>query len=66
MKKTQAGFPITELLVVVLLVAGAGGWIANIVKLVAMNMDHITGMLLVRAVGIFVVPLGVVMGFIPA
>ena len=66
MKKTQAGFTIAELLVVVLLVAGAGGWIANIVKLVAMNMDNITGMLLVRAVGIFVVPLGVVMGFIPA
>jgi hypothetical protein len=39
------------------------GWIANIVKLVGMDFGSITGMLIVRTVGIFVPPLGGVMGF---
>jgi prepilin-type N-terminal cleavage/methylation domain-containing protein len=60
----QRGFTAVELLVVVLFVAGAGGWIANIVKLVGMSFDQITGMLVVRAIGIFVAPLGAVMGFL--
>jgi hypothetical protein len=40
-----------------------GGWIANIVKLADMCCD-MSGLLLVRVAGIFVAPLGAVMGFI--
>lgn len=52
------------ILAVAIGVALVGGWIANIVKLVGMNFDHITGMLIVRAVGIFLAPLGAVMGYL--
>lgn len=47
----------------VLVLAGIGGWIANVVKLIHMDLGHVTGMLIVRGVGIFVAPLGSVLGF---
>jgi hypothetical protein len=64
--KKQAGYTITELAVVLLAVvglAGVGGWIANIVKLAGMGFDAITGMLVLRVVGVFLAPLGAVLGF---
>jgi prepilin-type N-terminal cleavage/methylation domain-containing protein len=64
MKKLQHGFTAIELLTVVVLVASLGGWIANIVKLVGMDFSHIGGMLIVRVIGIFMAPLGAVMGFL--
>jgi hypothetical protein len=64
MKNLQRGYTFVELAVVVLAVLGVGGWIANIVKLVAMNFDHITGMLVARAIGVFFAPLGAVLGFL--
>jgi hypothetical protein len=66
MQRKQAGYTVYELLIIVFwlaLLVGVGGWIANIVKLVGMNFDHITGLLIVRAVGIFVAPVGAVLGF---
>lgn len=63
--KKQRGYTIFELVFVLLVLVGGGGWIANIVKLVGMSFDPITGLLIVRAVGIFLAPLGAVMGFIP-
>ena len=39
------------------------GWIANIVKIVGSDFGHITGMLVVRVIGIFVAPLGAILGF---
>jgi hypothetical protein len=44
--------------------AGLGGWIANIVKLVAAADGGITAMLIVRIVGVFFAPLGAVMGYL--
>jgi hypothetical protein len=67
MKRLQRGFTAMELLAVgtfVLIVAGVGGWIANVVKLVGMDFGAVTGMLVVRAIGIVIAPLGAVMGFI--
>jgi hypothetical protein len=67
MKSLQRGFTAMELLAVgwfVLIVAGIGGWIANVVKLVGMDFSAITGMLVVRAIGIVIPPLGAVMGFV--
>ncbi len=40
------------------------GWIANIVEIFGMDFDPITGELVLRVAGIFVAPLGVVMGYI--
>lgn len=51
--------------VVVVAFAALGGWIANIVKLVYMFGDNIeiTTMFVGRILGIFVAPLGVVLGY---
>lgn len=60
----QRGFTIVKLTIAVLFLLGAGGWIANIVKLIGMDFGSITGMLIARAAGIFVAPLGAVLGFL--
>lgn len=67
MRKLQRGFTAVELLTVgffLMVLVGLGGWIANIVKLIGMDFGAITGMLVVRAIGIPLAPLGAVMGFI--
>lgn len=60
----QAGFTLIKLFLSVLLIAGMGGWIANIVKLAGMHFEPITTILVIRVVGIFVPPVGAVMGFL--
>lgn len=61
----QRSYTSFELTIIVLIaVLALGGWIANIVKLVGMDFGAITGLLIVRAIGISIVPLGAVMGFI--
>lgn len=62
--KKQLGFTVVELVVALVALLGFGGWIANIVKLVGSNFDPITGMVVARAIGIFVAPLGAVLGFL--
>jgi hypothetical protein len=47
----------------VILFAGIGGWIANIYKLVGASFDPLTGLVVLRCIGIFVAPLGSVLGF---
>ena len=41
------------------------GWIWNIVKLIAMTFDPLTTLLVVRIIGIFVPPLGAIVGYVP-
>ena len=62
--KKQLSFTIVKLLIVVVGVLGFGGWIANIVKLIGSNFDPLTGMVIARAIGVFVAPLGAVLGFL--
>ena len=62
--KKYSGFSTYELLFFALVLVASGGWIANIVKLVSSNFEPVTGLLIVRVAGIFVPPLGVVMGFL--
>jgi hypothetical protein len=40
------------------------GWLMNIITLWTMPLDPLTGQLIVRIIGIFVAPLGVVLGFV--
>ncbi|MDP3972152.1 MAG: hypothetical protein Q8P61_04480 [Candidatus Nanopelagicales bacterium] len=47
-----------------LLVGGVVGWVWNIVKLAEMGVDPLTAMFVIRAIGIFVAPLGAVLGFL--
>lgn len=62
--KFQRGFTIIELFVCVLSVVMAVGWVWNIVKIVQTGSDVITGMLIARCIGVFVPPLGAVLGFL--
>lgn len=52
------------ILPVTLALVELGGWIANIVKLIGSDFGGITGMIVARAIGIFVAPLGAVLGFL--
>ena len=62
--KKQLGFTMTELAVVMAWLLMACGWIANIVKLVNSDFDPLTGMVVARIIGVFVAPLGAVLGFL--
>lgn len=66
--KKESGFSVVELLTVLFVasvsIAAVWGWVWNIVKIVAIAGDPIGGMLVVRCIGIFVAPLGAVLGFL--
>ena len=47
-----------------LVIASLTGWIWNIVKLSDLGLDPLTGEVVIRVVGIFVAPLGAVMGYL--
>ena len=53
-----------ELTVVIIWLVGAIGWIANIYKLANSSFDVLTGMLVLRIVGIFLAPLGAILGYL--
>lgn len=62
--KKQSWFTSVELAIVVIVLVGVGGWVANIVKLTGESFDPITAMAVIRSIGVFVAPLGSVLGFI--
>ena len=49
---------------VVLVLIGAGGWIANVVKIVGTGCADFNGMLIARCIGVFIAPLGAVLGYL--
>ena len=59
----QSGFTLYEAIISVIVLAGGFGWVWNIVKLIGMSLDPITGLLIVRAIGIFVFPVGMIVGY---
>ena len=67
MRKNQKGFTIIELFIVIIGLAGIVGWVVNIVKLahmgVPIDLAHTSIMFILRIAGIFVPPLGAVLGF---
>jgi hypothetical protein len=48
----------------ILLALAVGGWIANIVKIVNTDFDVFTGLLIARCIGVFMAPLGAVLGYV--
>jgi len=40
------------------------GWLMNLITLWTMPLDPLTGQLIVRIIGIFVAPLGVILGYV--
>ena len=59
----QKGFTLPEIMVILVTLFGIGGWIANIVKIVGMSFDPLSGIAVARIAGIFVAPLGAVLGY---
>ena len=51
-------------LLAVLVLAGGISWVLNIVKIIHTGFDIFTGLLIARCIGVFVPPLGVVLGFL--
>ena len=49
--------------IVLVWVAAVIGWIMNIVTVAGSSFDVITGILVLRVIGIFVAPLGAVLGY---
>lgn len=49
-------------LVFVMAILPIYGWINNIIIICNSNFDHITGMLVCRICGVFVAPLGCILG----
>lgn len=43
---------------------GAVGWVWNIVKIIGTGFDVFTGMLIARCIGVFIAPLGAVLGYL--
>ena len=60
----KRGFTVVELLIAIVLIVGLFGWTWNIVKIVQSGFDVITGMFIARCIGVFVAPLGAVLGFL--
>lgn len=50
--------------VLTLWVVAIGGWILNIVKFVDLDFTTVTGMMILRGIGIFMAPLGAVLGYL--
>ena len=66
MKKIQQGYTAIELFyvtVVPLFMAAVFGWGWNIVKIIHSDFGNITGLLVCRVIGVFVAPVGALLGF---
>lgn len=57
----DASFIIVVLFVLIGFI-GIGGWIANLIKLIYASNDPVTVLIGLRVVGIFVAPLGAILG----
>jgi hypothetical protein len=49
--------------VLVVWLLGAIGWVMNLITIANSSFDVITGMLVLRVVGVFVAPLGAILGY---
>ncbi len=62
-RSIETGIPVTALFLwLAVIITGVVGWVLNIVKLMGMTLDTVTIELVLRGVGIFVAPLGSIMG----
>lgn len=57
------GATLVGLVYVILLLAGIVGWVMNIVTVVHLLSDPLTGFFVLRCIGILLFPLGAVLGY---
>jgi len=62
------GYTLVELVIALftfaVAIGGSYGWVMNIVKVFCSSFDPITGQVVLRVVGIFMPPIGAVMGYL--
>jgi hypothetical protein len=63
-RTTDDGAWIFGLFYLLIIAVGVVGWIWNIVKIVGAVSDPITTMFIIRCVGVFLAPLGAILGFL--
>lgn len=64
LRRCQRGYTLFSLVIVLVWLVGIIGWIANVVRIVhALNLP-ITGLFVLRCVGVVVAPLGAVLGYL--
>lgn len=60
----QKGYELEVILIwLTVVIVGGIGWVKNIIEIVHSDFAHITGMLVVRLIGVFIVPLGAILGY---
>jgi hypothetical protein len=62
--KTQVGAGIASLVIIGLWLAAVAGWVMNIITIAHSSFTPLEGLLVLRIVGIFVAPLGAILGWI--
>jgi hypothetical protein len=61
-----AGFGVLGILMIIgIWVASIVGWIMNICKLCGCSFEHFNAEVVVRGIGVFMAPLGAIMGYVP-
>jgi hypothetical protein len=55
---------LVSLTVIAIALAGLVGWVMNIIAITQSNFSDITGILVLRVIGVFMSPLGAIMGYI--
>ncbi len=54
----------TWLMILTVVILGFAGWVMNIMTIAGSNFNDLTGLLVLRVVGIFIAPMGAVLGWI--
>jgi lipopolysaccharide export LptBFGC system permease protein LptF len=60
----EKGYTILEVLFVFIGLFGVIGWILNIATIAQSSLDPITGMIVIRIIGVFIAPLGAILGYV--
>lgn len=56
-------FTLTSAFIVMMILVCITGWVMNIMKLIGMDMEPLTTLLILRIIGVFFGPLGVFLGY---
>jgi hypothetical protein len=59
----KRGFTTIEIITLITVLFAGFGWIWNVVKIAQTGFDTLTGMFIARCIGVFVAPLGAVLGY---
>jgi hypothetical protein len=63
-KQTSQVNAFGEAIITIILLVSVVGWVGNIVQIAMALTDPLTGLFLVKCIGVFLAPLGVLLGWI--